>query len=52
MSNLIKVVNVWYDEDPKYKSIHSGLLIELEDGRMLAHAQDGFVEPFEQVKGE
>jgi len=49
MSKLVKVVAVYYDEEPEYPTVNTGLVLELEDGRMLRHAQDGFVKPFEEV---
>lgn len=50
MSKLIKVVNVYFDEEPEYPGVNSGLVLELEDGRMLKHSQDGYVVPFSEIK--
>lgn len=52
MSKLIKVVAIYFDEDPEYKNVNSGLVIELEDGRKLSHSQDGYVTPFQEIEDE
>lgn len=50
MSKVVKVVKIWFDDDPPYPGISSGLILELEDGRKLYHSQDGYVKPFGEVK--
>lgn len=49
MSKLIKVVAIYYDEEPEYPRINSGLVLELQDGRLLKHSQDGYVVPFSEA---
>jgi len=47
-TKLIKVINTYYQEkeDRAFPDIQSGLVLELEDGRLLTHSQDGYVIPF------
>ena len=40
-----KVVAIYYEDEPKYPNVRTGLILELEDGEILHHAQDGAVVP-------
>lgn len=50
MSKLMRVVNIFYDDDPEYPGVNSGIVLELEDGQMLRHSQDGYVVPFTELQ--
>ena len=50
MSRLVKVVQVYFDDEPQYPGVNSGIVLELEDGRMLTHSQDGYVVPFTETR--
>jgi hypothetical protein len=51
---LLKVVQTWYDTESETEKgrYHSGIVLELEDGRLLRHCQDGFVKPMSEVEAK
>ena len=48
---LTEVVNIYYaDKEDRNSDYLTGLVIELADGRVFEHAQDGFVVAFNEMK--
>lgn len=43
---LKKVTAIYFEDEPKYPNLRTGLILELEDGTKLHHAQGGMVVPF------
>ena len=48
---LTEVVKIYYvDKEDRDSDFLTGLVIELDDGRVLEHCQDGFIVPFSEIK--